>query len=69
MSKFESVPLKQTQNLRRIVRREGVKCSFCCSTNVNRETLTCKDCGTTAPMNYGATQRRTKHGEDIPGLK
>lgn len=40
-------------------------CSFCQSKNINMQTLTCKDCNTTMPRNYGANQRKDRHGNDI----
>lgn len=49
----------------RIIQNGGTKCQFCRSSNMDRKTLTCKDCGTTTAMDLGANQRVDKHGNPI----
>lgn len=49
----------------RIVNSKGMQCAFCKSINMDQKTLTCRDCGTTAPMNLGSNQRVDKHGNPI----
>jgi hypothetical protein len=45
------------------------KCAFCRECKVDKETLTCANCGTTEARNYGANQIRNKHGKKITGTK
>lgn len=54
----------------KIVARNTIRCAFCnwCNT-VDKETLTCSNCNTTQPRNYGSTQRKDRHGRKIEGVK
>lgn len=44
-------------------------CQFCGSSNVDKKTWECRDCGTVKPRNYGPGQRKDRHGRDLPELK
>lgn len=57
MAKFEQ-SARRAARLDVIAAQVGYSCAFCSSTNVNRQTLQCADCKTTAPRNIGAFERR-----------
>jgi Zn finger protein HypA/HybF involved in hydrogenase expression len=49
-------PHAKEENAQRIVARTKVKCQFCGQYNtVDPQDLTCSNCNTTAPRNYGST--------------